>query len=210
VREAASLPRSITKCSDSTDLFITLAIVVLHMLAVVLIQMLTRFLSHVRLPALLPLIILECSQKSRPLLCNLMTTMLLVFSEEEPPPARPLPPPTQLDSLIILSFPQLFDEFRRKQFVLLWRRSRDDFRARDFPGRCDRHANALTLIFDKGGNIFGGFTPLQWESGDKWKCDDSLKSFLFTLKNPHNIPAKTFALEEEGSNAQSSLIPGGV
>jgi hypothetical protein len=27
------------------------------------------------------------------------------------------------------------------------------------------------------------------------KSDDSLKSFLFTLKNPHNIPARKFALK---------------
>jgi hypothetical protein len=27
--------------------------------------------------------------------------------------------------------------------------------------------------------------------------DDSLKSFLFTLKNPHNIPARKFALKSD-------------
>jgi hypothetical protein len=29
------------------------------------------------------------------------------------------------------------------------------------------------------------------------KADDSLRSFLFTLKNPHNIPARRFALNAE-------------
>jgi hypothetical protein len=29
------------------------------------------------------------------------------------------------------------------------------------------------------------------------KADDSLKSFLFTLKNPHNISARRFALKDE-------------
>jgi hypothetical protein len=29
------------------------------------------------------------------------------------------------------------------------------------------------------------------------KADDSQKSFVFTLKNPHNIPAKRFALNAE-------------
>jgi hypothetical protein len=28
-----------------------------------------------------------------------------------------------------------------------------------------------------------------------WKADGSLRSFLFTLKNPHNIPARRFALK---------------
>jgi hypothetical protein len=57
--------------------------------------------------------------------------------------------------------------------------------------------DTLTLILDTDGNVFGGFTPLQWKSGDKWKCDDSLKSFLFTLENPHNMPARKFALKAE-------------
>jgi hypothetical protein len=87
----------------------------------------------------------------------------------------------------------------------LWRGSRDGFRARDFHSRCDGHANTLTLIvtaaseFDVGGFVFGGFTPVKWEStpGCGSKSDDSLRSFLFTLKNPHNIPARKFALKAE-------------
>jgi hypothetical protein len=52
---------------------------------------------------------------------------------------------------------------------------------------------------DTNGNIFGGFTPVKWESrtSNYWRGDDSLKSFLFTLKNPHNIPARRFALKAE-------------
>jgi hypothetical protein len=30
-----------------------------------------------------------------------------------------------------------------------------------------------------------------------WKADPSLKSFVFTLKNPHNFPARKFALRAE-------------
>jgi hypothetical protein len=58
---------------------------------------------------------------------------------------------------------------------------------------------------DTDGNVFGGFTPVEWESR-KWngkygntsncfKADPSLKSFIFTLKNPHNVPARRFALK---------------
>jgi hypothetical protein len=52
---------------------------------------------------------------------------------------------------------------------------------------------------DTKGNIFGGFTPTEWESSKdgKLKGDESLKSFLFTLKNPHNTPARKFALKAE-------------
>jgi uncharacterized coiled-coil protein SlyX len=107
-------------------------------------------------------------------------------------------------SLLVPDIPPLFDEFRDKKWSLLWRGSRDGFGVRDFHSRCDGHANTVTLIQtaasekDVGGFVFGGFTPVEWDSttGD-WKSDDSLKSFLFTLKNPHNIPARKFALKAE-------------
>jgi hypothetical protein len=54
----------------------------------------------------------------------------------------------------------------------------------------------LTLILDTGGNLFGGFTPLRWSSG-RIEWGGSLKSFIFTLKNPHNIPARKFAFRAE-------------
>jgi hypothetical protein len=58
---------------------------------------------------------------------------------------------------------------------------------------------------DTEGSIFGGFTPVEWEwewelewnSNSCWKADDNLRSFLFTLKNPHNIPVRRFALRSE-------------
>jgi hypothetical protein len=37
---------------------------------------------------------------------------------------------------------------------------------------------ALTLILDTRGNVFGAFTPVEWESGDSHKCDASQKSFF--------------------------------
>jgi hypothetical protein len=89
----------------------------------------------------------------------------------------------------------------------LWRGSRDGFTAKEFHRRCDGRANTLTLILDTDGNVFGGFTPVEWESrtksphykGDnnygKWKGDDSLQSFLFTLRNPHGVQPRKFALK---------------
>jgi hypothetical protein len=117
-------------------------------------------------------------------------------------PSVPAPPqaPARFASLIVADFPALFAEFRGKRFTLLWRGSRDGFGARDFHGRCDGHANTLTLIEDTEGNIFGGFTPVKWEPGPskgKFKTDPSLKSFLFTLRNPHKVPARKFALKAE-------------
>jgi hypothetical protein len=131
----------------------------------------------------------------------------------------PLSPSPLLSSLIISSFPIIFAEFRRKTFKLLWRGSRDGFGAQAFHDRCDGHANTLAIILDTNGNIFGGFTPVEWESRTprarppmgrgmmmmqwglrKLKCckpDDSLQRFLFILKNPHSVTARRFLLEAE-------------
>jgi hypothetical protein len=115
--------------------------------------------------------------------------------------------PTSLDSLIVSEYPPLFEEFRTKTWTVLWRGSRDGFTAEEFHRRCDGHENTLTLILDTDGNVFGGFTPVEWDSrewnwryGDESNCfkgDDSLRSFLFTLRNPHGVPPRKFALKEE-------------
>jgi hypothetical protein len=101
------------------------------------------------------------------------------------------------NSAIVPDFPKLFEDFKEKQFTLLWRGSRDGFAAHDFHSRCDGHAKTLTVILDTKGNIFGGFTPVEWDSRPGYKADPSLKSFLFTLKIPHNVPPRRFALRAE-------------
>jgi hypothetical protein len=76
------------------------------------------------------------------------------------------------------------------------------------------------LIEDTEGNVFGGFTPLgsDWRTYDQgvdgghcFKADPSLKSFLFTLKNAHNFPARKFALKaarkNEAIHCESSCGP---
>jgi hypothetical protein len=99
--------------------------------------------------------------------------------------------------VIVPDFPELFAEFKHKKFTLLWRGTRDGFRASDFHSRCDWHANTLTVILGTDGNIFGGFTPVEWDSTSRLKADPSLNSFIFTLKNPHEFPARRFALKAE-------------
>jgi hypothetical protein len=123
-------------------------------------------------------------------------------------------PSRQLESRAFWDFPAIFAEFKEKQFTLLWRGSRDGFGVGDFHKRCDGHANTLTVILDTNGNIFGGFTPVKWESSifGKDKADPSQKSFLFTLKNPHDFPARRFELKAETKNkaicCDSTLGPG--
>jgi hypothetical protein len=118
--------------------------------------------------------------------------------------------PKTFDSMIVSDFPPIFEEFRRKKFVLLWRGTRDGFRASEFHHRCDGHGNTLTIIQDTNDNVFGGFTQASWDSpvwngqygskSNSYKTDDSLRSFIFTLKNPRNVPARKFALNSEKKN----------
>jgi hypothetical protein len=81
-------------------------------------------------------------------------------------PPSPPPPRSPFGSVIVMDFPEIFAEFRRKQFSLLWQASRDGFHSWDSHSRCEGHANILTVILDTEWNIFDGFTPVKWESDD--------------------------------------------
>jgi hypothetical protein len=60
----------------------------------------------------------------------------------------------------------------------------------------------LTLIETTKGFIFGGFTPIAWESSANsvYKSDSSGKSFLFSLENSRNSAPRKFMLLS-GKNA---------
>jgi hypothetical protein len=99
-----------------------------------------------------------------------------------------------LDSQIVSSCPAIFSMFRRKTFRLLYRGSRDGFQASDFHRLCNGHPNTLTLVRSSNDSVFGGYSPVAWTSRNNYGHDQDLKSFLFTLRNPHNLPPQMFAL----------------
>jgi hypothetical protein len=102
-----------------------------------------------------------------------------------------------LDSKIISSFPATFVAFRGKGFRLLYQGSRDGFKADDFHRCCNGHGHTATVIWSTSGFIFDGYTPLVRTSQQGYVCDDSLQSFLFTIKNPHNLQPQCFSLKSE-------------
>jgi hypothetical protein len=106
----------------------------------------------------------------------------------------PSPP---IDSKIISSIPEIFSRFGQKEFRLLYRGSRDGFEAKAFHTRCDDHPNTVTLIASTNRCIFGGYTPVAWSSRNEMVSDRSLTSFIFTITNPHNLPAQIFKQNEE-------------
>jgi hypothetical protein len=102
------------------------------------------------------------------------------------------------DSKIVASFPLIFSEFAQKRFVLLYRGSRDGFDGSSFHRHCDGKSHTITIVETSKGFIFGGYTPLSWESqSTSYKPDDSQQSFVFTLKNQTNTSPKRFALKPD-------------
>jgi hypothetical protein len=85
-----------------------------------------------------------------------------------------------------------------RRFKMLFRSSRDGATAAAFHSRCDAQGPTLTLIRDTAGNVFGGYTSLDWSSpvvgpyngGTLWLNDPA--SFLFTVVNPHADPPALF------------------
>jgi hypothetical protein len=108
-----------------------------------------------------------------------------------------------LDSRIVTELPSPLSTFNQKRIVLLYRGSRDGFDGQAFHRRCDGNPRTITIIETDRGYIFGGYTPIAWESTTAYKPDPSLQSFLFTVKNPSNTAPRRFALKSE--RAQSGI-----
>jgi hypothetical protein len=100
----------------------------------------------------------------------------------------------RLESNIVQTIPSIFKDFETNSWRLLYRGTRDGFGTANFHSKCDQQSNTVTIILTTGGYIFGGFTPLAWDSGGAYKADNTGKSFLFSLKNPRNTELKIFPL----------------
>jgi hypothetical protein len=82
-------------------------------------------------------------------------------------------------------------EFSPKdKWRLLYRGTRDGFKANDFHAACDDQSLTLTIFKARGTScVFGGFTSEAWQSGSgDFKADPN--AFLFSLVNKDNQPCK--------------------
>jgi hypothetical protein len=102
----------------------------------------------------------------------------------------------RIASRIVRSLPATFSELNGKKFTLLYRGTRDGFSAARFHARCDRKPNTVTIVKTDKGDVFGGYTPLPWDSVSGFKSDPGLESFVFTLENQHGYPQQRFRLKE--------------
>jgi hypothetical protein len=102
-----------------------------------------------------------------------------------------------LESTIVTEYPEIFRRLRAKGFRLLYRGIRDGFGAANFHSRCNGHPHTVTLIMSTDGWIFGGYTPVAWNSTNGYLPDPTRQSFVFTINNPHNLPARVFIQKGE-------------
>jgi hypothetical protein len=100
-----------------------------------------------------------------------------------------------VESMIVKTIPKIINEFQGNVWKLLYRGSADGFVNTNFHNKCDSQTNTLTIIFTTDGFIFGGFTPVAWDSSNSYKPDNTRKSFVFSVKNPHNIEFKSFVVQ---------------
>jgi hypothetical protein len=77
-----------------------------------------------------------------------------------------------IDSTILSNIPTPLEQFENKKWTLLYRGSRDGFRGSNFHSKCDGQLNAVTVILTTKGFIFGGFTPIGWDSSHSNKADN--------------------------------------
>jgi len=73
---------------------------------------------------------------------------------------------------------------------LRYRGTRDGFTSNDFHRCCDNIGATVTLI-RANGYLFGGYTPLSWNTSSKYLNNSS--SFLFTLTNSHGASPTHFS-----------------
>jgi predicted NAD/FAD-dependent oxidoreductase len=55
----------------------------------------------------------------------------------------------------------------------------------------------ITFIRTTKDFIFGGYTPIAWNSSDKFRKDSSQKNFIFTIKNSPEFSSRQFTFEAE-------------
>ena len=67
------------------------------------------------------------------------------------------------------------------KYELIYQMSKNGYKSEDFHKCCDFKGATLTIIETKSKHIFGGFTPLSWNSNGKAYYDYNKETFLFSM-----------------------------
>jgi hypothetical protein len=92
---------------------------------------------------------------------------------------------------------EIFKSLNIKKAVLLYRGSENDFSAQAFHMKCDNRGPTVTIIRSEKGNIFGGYTPIPWDSSNTWGRDENKDSFLFSItrSSKHKLVKPKYAID---------------
>jgi hypothetical protein len=84
-------------------------------------------------------------------------------------------------------------------FQLLYQSSKDGFSLEKFHQLCGDKGSLLIIIEDTENNIFGAYSAVSWSSPEspQYFPDYSQSSFLFTVKNPHQLKPMKFPLKAD-------------
>lgn len=91
---------------------------------------------------------------------------------------------------------KLFGDANRR-WKLLYKATRDGFRAANFHAQCDNKGATITVIRSTGGYLFGGYTAINWNSSSGNYGNDA-QAFLFTLTNPNGIQPTKYQCTNAG------------
>jgi hypothetical protein len=97
-------------------------------------------------------------------------------------------------SIILSIIPPPLKQFSGHKWRLLYRGSRDGFTSSNFHSKYDGQSPTVTIILTTKNFIFGGFTPIAWDSSGSYKADSSQQSFLFSIKDSRNSAPRSFPL----------------
>ena len=107
------------------------------------------------------------------------------------PPVASSSSSSQIDSTILSSEQMKSDlvalcKLGGKKLRLIYRASRDGFRAKCFHAKCDAQPRTLTVIKSFWGNVFGAYASVAWDSKGGHKADRD--AFIFSLVNALSKP----------------------
>ena len=106
----------------------------------------------------------------------------------------------EFDSLI-LNESKRYDEFIKKIYEwsgynnmkLLYKGTRDGMEGKYFHNKCNNQGPTISLFKNEKGNIFGGYTSIEWTSCNNYKS--ASESFIFTLTNIHGTEPTKFPIQ---------------
>ena len=92
---------------------------------------------------------------------------------------------------------------------LRWRSTRDGATAEAFHRLCDHQGPTLTLVLDTTGNVFGGYTAVDWHAGTPGSCyRKDPTAFLFSAVNPYGDPPLLFSCKFDRAAVYCHVLRG--